>query len=811
MKSTESQANSTKDVSNVHVIDDKGDIRLLPYQTLKKYISVICDKLNIKHLDVEKITNNVYPKLKSKNTVQDIDDQIIVCSSEMVIDHYDYPKIATYILINNLHKNTCDKYLDVAKQLIFNVKEGKKIPIISNEFFEFVSAHHEEIDAALNYKRDYEISIFGYRTLEKAYLIKSGNGKIIERPQHMYMRVAIALHFRSTGMDKIVETYDLLSKGYFSHATPTLFNAGTRIEQLSSCFLLGIEDDMGKIGRCWKDCAVISKNAGGIGINVTNIRINGAYINSTRGRASGMYVLTVFDRIARYANQGGKRSGSIAIYLEPWHADIFFFLELKKNTGADTERARDLFLALMVNDIFMKRVEEDGVWSLMCPNQCPNLLNKYGEEFTRIYQEYESMGKLVKQVPARDLYFKIMDSQFESGVPYMVFKDATNYKSNQINIGVVNGSNLCAEIVEVSSSDEYAVCNLVSICLPKYVKFVNNQPVFDYQELYQVSKVVVNNLNNIIDINYYPVHRTQVSNLKHRPIGIGVQGLADVFALFKTPFDSELARDLNKKIFETIYFGSLTKSMELAKEIGPYQTFWTNGGCPLSKGKFQFDLWNFDRKQLSGMWDWDSLEKHIMTYGVRNSLITACMPTASTSQINGNNETIEPYTENIYTRNTLAGDFYIVNKYLMKDLMELNLWDSNMADRIKYHQGSIQKIPNIPDDIKKIYRTVWEIDQMSIIEMAADRGPFIDQTQSMNINIAEPNFPRLNTCLMYAWKKGLKTGIYYLRSKAASEANKFGIDIESIKKIENEEKNVKICPYLPKNQRIQGSCSVCDA
>jgi len=1106
--------------SLVYVIGENGIIKKLKYEPIQKYIAKICQIMNVEHLDTDCITAKVYPKLKLKNTIKEIEEQIVMCATEMVTDHYDYPCIATWILVNNLHESTENDYLKVVKQLRNNInKKGKKAPIVSKGFSKFVKIHHETINSALRYDRDYELSVFGYRTLEKSYLKKYINGKIIERPQHMYMRVAIALHYRTNRMDLITETYELLSKGYYTQATPTLFNAGTTHEQLSSCFLLGVDDDMGAIGECWKDCAVISKYAGGIGINVSNVRVDGAYIHSTQGSASGMRLLTVFNQIARYADQGGKRAGSIAIYLEPWHGDIFFFLDLKKNTGAETERARDLFLALMVNDIFMQRVEDDGVWSLMCPAECPDILNKYGQEFNTIYEKYESEGKFLKQIPARDLWFKIMETQIETGVPYIVFKDAANYKSNQINIGVINGSNLCvsgdtmvltsngyqciktlenqyvdvwngeefsnvvikktgenqnlmeiefsngsvlkctpyhtfyistdetdcgkksaselqindrlidtkfpvidlplktdqiiigisttsttaegfyddgisvpmnnsmsmkrswlnsflskhyekctsngseikinldnqkllnnaklvlqtmgcnpvienkqliigsndiyvllkhvhskatenknwmyyelcnhgleifsyfdiskvkfnedstesindpkitvtkitelkekedtycftepkrgmgifngiiagncAEILEVSSADEYSVCNLCSICLPKYIKIVNGVTIFDYQELYRVARIAARNLNNIIDINFYPVDKTKVSNLKHRPIGIGVQGLADVYAIFKTPFDSNLARDINKKIFETIYFGALTESMVMAQEQGPYETFW---GSPLSKGNFQFDLWNFDRSQLSGMWDWEELMKQILMHGVRNSLVTTVMPTASTSQIRANNECCEPYTENIYTRSTLAGDFYVINIHLMKVLMELGLWNSDMVDLIKYYEGSIANIPGIPDDIKEIYRTVWEIPQKSIIEMAADRGPFIDQTQSMNIFIAKPSFARLNTCLFYSWKKGLKTGIYYLRSKAASEANQFGIDIDKIKEIEEKYKltpkitsdiladqskiipdvmlskdnatDMRPCQYIPKHLRKKGDCSSCGA
>lgn len=803
-----------KNEQNIYMsISNGNEINIFTRETLHKYLTSICQKNNIEHLDVEKIISNVYPKLKTINTPKEIDEQIIMSTTEMIIDHYDYPQIAMYILINELHRNTYDDYLMVAKDMRSTVdRRGKKSPIISKDFYKYVKKHITEINSAFRYERDYQLSIFGYRTLEKNYLKKTIDGRIIERPQHLFMRVAIAIHYRTDRIDRIIETYELLSSGYFVHGTPTLFNAGTNCEQLSSCFLLGIEDDISAIGECWKDCVLISKFAGGLGINMSNIRVMGAYINSTQGKASGLRLLLVFNQIARYADQGGKRPGSIAIYLEPWHGDIFFFLDLKKNTGAETERARDLFLGLMINDLFMKRVRDDGIWSLMCPSECPKLLNKYGSEFDEIYTNYELEGKYLKQIRARDLWFKIMESQIETGVPYILFKDAINYKSNQINIGVINGSNLCAEIVEVSTSKDYSVCNLASICLPKFVSICNNEVVYDYQKLYQVVRIVTRNLNNIIDINYYPVDNAKITNLRDRPIGIGVQGLADVFALFKTPFDSEIARDLNKKIFETIYYAALTESMEIAMSEGPYQTFH---GSPISQGKFQFDLWGLGRHQLSGMWDWDNLMIKIKKYGVRNSLVTTCMPTASTSQIMGWNEAIEPYTENIYTRSTLAGDFYVINRYLMKDLMELNLWNQDIIDLIKYHQGSIANIHQIPENIREIYKTAWEIPQKSIIEMAADRGPFIDQTQSMNIFIAKASFAKLNSCLFYSWEKGLKTGIYYLRSKAASEANQFGIDIDKIKEIERKYQNSRslksVCCFRSKKVIETNYCLACSS
>lgn len=784
---------------------------ILSIDMVKEYINDILQNSKLTHLDAIKLTNNIYPKLKEYNTVDDINDQIMMSATDLSMEHYDYPSIVVYILVKKLHETTHNDYLKVVTELWENKnEEGDHAPIICREFYEFVISNHEKINIMFDYQRDYNINLFGYRTLEKAYLKKNVNNKIIERPQHLYMRVAIAIHYTTPNLtlderlDKIMESYELMSQGYFTHATPTLFNSGSPCQQLSSCFLMGINDDMYDIGNAGRDFAMFSKFAGGVGMWVTPIRCNGSYIKSTQGRSSGLRFLKVINEYTRYADQGGKRAGSIAIYLEPWHGDIEYFLDLRKNTGSETERARDLFLALMVNDVFMQRVLDDKMWSLMCPSKCPKLLNKYGDEFTKIYEEYEAMGRYLKQMPARELWFDIMESQIETGTPYILYKDAINKKSNQKNIGVINGSNLCAEITLYSDANEYAVCNLASLCLPKYIE--NNE--FNFKKLYDVTRIVTRNLNNVIDINFYPLEKAKISNMKNRPIGIGVQGLADVFAMFKTPFDSELAKDLNKKIFETIYFGSLTESMELAKMHGPYETFKSS---PISQGLFQFDLW--DKYDLSGMWDWNTLRENILRHGVYNSVTTAPMPTASTSQILGTNECFEPFTSNVYLRSTLAGQFYVVNKYLMKDLMNLNLWNDDIIDQIKYYDGSIQNIKDISDNIKKIYRTSSEIPQKSLIEMSADRGPFVDQTQSMNIFIDKPSYPRLNSCHFKAWRLGLKTGMYYLRSKPASEANKFGIDIDKIKEIENNnnlDDNI-ICVRRPKDLGSDEMCMVCSS
>ena len=811
----------------IYFRNDEGEEEVLEYGMIHEYVESICQKMGVPHLNVTKVTNDVYPKLKTYNTITEIEDQIVMTVSNMVTDHYDYSAVAMWILISNLHAQTHDDYTEVTKQLFNNTsKTGELASIVTQEFVDFVISHRVTINAALNYQRDYEMSVFGYRTLENAYLKRTTKGLIIERPQHLYMRVAIAIHRESRNIDRVIETYDFMSQGYFTHATPTLFNAGTLCQQMSSCFLLSVDDDMSSITKCWGNCAMISKFSGGIGLCLTNIRASGAYIKSTQGYSNGLKVTGVYDAICNYANQGGRRPGSNAVYIEPWHADVSYFIELKKNTGAETERTRNLFTALMVNDIFMERVRDDGIWSLMCPASCPNLLNKYGDEFSRAYTDYESKGLYVKQIKARDLWFRIMEVQIESGMPYIIYKDAANRKSNQKNIGVINCSNLCAEILQFSSAKEYGVCNLASICLPKFVVKTDEGVTYDYQKLYRVARIVTRNLNNVIDVNYYPVKAARRSNKKHRPIGIGPQGLADVFALFRTPFGSRLSRDLNKKIFETIYFGAMAESCLIAKETRAYRSF---PGSPFSQGAFQFNLWGLADSDLSGMWDWAALRLDVIRYGVANSLTTCCMPTASTSQIMGNNECIEPYTENIYIRTTNAGEFFVINKHLMRELMEQGLWTEDVPDLIKYYKGSIASIPGIPDDIKQIYRTVWETPQKAIIKLAAERGPFIDQTQSMNIFIAKANYPTLNSCLFYAWRLGLKTGIYYLRTKTASDANQFGIDIDKIKALqakyqiaaaEGDDNStpapssppaLQACRFIPGRKFKPGECDMCSS
>jgi len=1137
-------------------IKKDNETYVLTYELIVEYISGLCQhsKIELDPPAVDKLANLVYSKLKEVNQIDNLEDQIVTSSIELSVENFDYQKIAVYILVSRLHRETTSDYLEVIQTLYFSYYNELHVPIISEKFYNYVKKYHEEINKMLIYDRDYVQTFFSLRTLETLYLKKNHDGKIIERPQHMYMRVAIVVTGMTDSLDVLEETYTLLSRNYYVHATPTLMNAGSKFGQLASCFLLGIEDSMEGIGECVKKSMMIGKHTGGMSINLTNLRTHGSCIKSIQNYAGGLKVVHLFDEIIRYINQSMKRSVSIAIYLEPWHGDILYFLDLKKNTGAETERARDLFLGLTINDIFMRRVEEDGIWSLMCPSVCPGLLEAYGSEFDTLYENYEKEKKYIKQIPARNLWFTIMSSQIETGVPYICFKDAINYKSNQINIGVIKSSNLCTEIMEYSSSSYYSVCNLASICLPKFVKTRGEELYFDYMELKKISSIITRNLNIVIDENCYPVPETQYSSLKDRPIGIGVQGLADVFLLFQAPFDSPLARDLNKKIFETIYFGAMEESMNLSKIYGPYESY---PGSPISKGKFQFDLWNVQSGDLSGLWDWDQLREEIKKYGVRNSLTTTCMPTASTSQICGYNEClsaeseiylpcglsrrirdfeknldvlsfgngvletqkcyqflekgkspivklqlgdgtiiqctpehkfltsdlkwcearylsgkkliggprgtldritedeknftlfheyhlgsaearekalailrilgylsvsdiaerrihivfrqiydfylmkadllllnptatidclknmdgdycliftnnlselffkfkkwtfpdflkrapiclvreflggyfgrnmekikltdrlslptinipekhiedllflvnrcglvsnreenslsfqassflekigfrfsiekmllltvstiyekceqsnpdlinfllsmgclhwftgpfldrksnslpyyvmdvtllpttgeedvydinveknhsflvsgvvthncIEPYTSNIYNRSTASGEYYVICQNLIADLKKANIWNSQLADLIKYNAGSIQNIDGIPAKIKEIYRTVWELPQKSLIDMAADRAPFIDQSQSLNIFIQNADFPRLNSCLLHSWKRGLKTGMYYLRTKPSTAASQFGIDIKLIK--DEEKKKCKI-------------------
>ncbi|HAG49328.1 MAG TPA: ribonucleoside-diphosphate reductase subunit alpha, partial [Cryomorphaceae bacterium] len=690
--------------------------------------------------------------------------------ASMTVRHPDFALLAARIAVSNLHKNTNKSFTETMRDLHTYVspKTGQTAPLIADDVMEIIEANSEMLDSTPIYDRDFNYDYFGFKTLERSYLLRT-NGQIAERPQQMLLRVAIGIH--KEDIQAAIETYDGMSRGLYTHATPTLFNAGTPKPQMSSCFLLQMKDDsIDGIYDTLKQCAKISQSAGGIGLSIHNIRAMGSYIRGTNGTSNGLIpLLRVFNDTARYVDQGGgKRKGSFAMYLEPWHADVFDFLDLRKNTGKEEQRARDLFYALWIPDLFMKRVEADAKWTLMCPNECPGLSDTYGAEFEALYTKYEEGGKGRKTIAARELWTKIMEAQIETGTPYMLYKDACNAKSNQKNLGVIRSSNLCTEIIEYTAPDEVAVCNLASIALPKYVE----DGAFDHQLLYDVAYKVTKNLNCVIDVNYYPVPEARNSNMRHRPIGIGVQGLADTFIKLRLPFTSEEARHLNKDIFETIYFSAVTASCDLAAEHGPYETY---EGSPISQGEFQYNLWGMTEEDLSGRWDWNALRKKVKKHGVRNSLLLAPMPTASTSQILGNNECFEPYTSNLYTRRVLSGEFIVVNKHLLVDLVKLGLWNEDVKNAIMANNGSIQSIEGIPDNLKELYKTVWEMSMKDIIDMSADRGIFIDQSQSLNLFVESPNMGKLTSMHFYAWKKGLKTGMYYLRTKAASAAIKFTV------------------------------------
>jgi ribonucleoside-diphosphate reductase alpha subunit len=752
------------------VLKRDGHRESVKFDKITARIEKLCYGLDPKFVNPVELAMKVINGLYDGVSTQELDNLAAEIAATMTTRHPDFAKLAARIAVSNLHKVTSKSFSNTMKRLYTYVdpKTGENAPLISKETWKVIKEHAAELDEAILYDRDFAYDYFGFKTLERSYLMKV-DGKVIERPQHLLMRVAVGIH--GEDIPAAIETYNLLSEKWFTHATPTLFNAGTPKPQLSSCFLLTMKDDsIDGIYDTLKQCAKISQSAGGIGLSIHNVRAKGSYIKGTGGTSNGIVpMLRNFDMTARYVDQGGgKRKGSFAIYLEPWHADIFDFLDLKKNHGKEEMRARDLFFAVWIPDLFMQRVENNEMWSLFCPNEAPGLAEVYGEEFERLYEKYEKESKFRRQVKAQDLWFEILESQIETGTPYILYKDAANKKSNQKNLGTIKSSNLCTEIIEYTSPDEVAVCNLASIALPK---FITEEGQFDHQKLYEITKVATRNLNKVIDVNYYPVVEARNSNMRHRPIGLGVQGLADAFILLRMPFDSDEARRLNEDIFETIYFGAMEASMELSKQHGPYETF---KGSPVSKGIFQFDMWGVTPK--SNRWDWERLKRDVKQHGVRNSLLLAPMPTASTSQILGNNECFEPYTSNIYTRRTLSGEFIIANKHLMKDLMNLGLWSESMRQKLIGANGSVQNIPEIPQNIKDIYKTVWEISQKSIIDMSADRGAFICQSQSLNIHITNPNFGKLTSMHFYAWKKGLKTGMYYLRSTAAADAIKFTLD-----------------------------------
>ena len=725
-------------------------------------------------VDPVRVAMRVIEGLYDGVTTSELDNLAAEIAATMTTTHPDYAKLAARISVSNLHKNTKKSFSETMEDLYnyINPRTGKKAPLLSDEVYKIIKKNADKLDSSIIYNRDFGYDFFGFKTLERSYLLKL-NGKIVERPQHMLMRVSIGIHLDD--IESALETYELMSKRYFTHATPTLFNSGTPKPQMSSCFLLTMkEDSIDGIYDTLKQTAKISQSAGGIGLSIHNVRATGSYIAGTNGTSNGIVpMLRVFNDTARYVDQGGgKRKGSFAIYVEPWHADIFDFLELKKNHGKEEMRARDLFYAMWTPDLFMKRVEEDSNWTLMCPNECPDLYNLHGDEFDELYQKYESEGRGRKTIKARELWEKILESQIETGTPYMLYKDSANRKSNQKNLGTIRSSNLCTEILEYTSSDEVAVCNLASIALPMFVKDGD----FDHKALFDVTIRVTKNLNRVIDRNFYPVKEAENSNFRHRPVGLGVQGLADTFIMLRLPFTSDKAKELNQEIFETLYFAAVTASVDEAKKDGVYQTY---NGSPISKGEFQHNLWGIKDEDLSGRWDWSGLRKKVKKHGVRNSLLVAPMPTASTSQILGNNECFEPYTSNIYTRRVLSGEFIVVNKHLLEDLVKLGLWNEEMKQELMRNNGSIQNIETIPENIKELYRTVWEMSMKDIIDMSRHRGYFIDQSQSLNLFMEGATMAKLTSMHFYGWKSGLKTGMYYLRTKSAVDAIKFTLDNKS--------------------------------
>ncbi|MDX2173812.1 MAG: ribonucleoside-diphosphate reductase subunit alpha [Bacteroidota bacterium] len=732
--------------------------------------------LDPSHVDPILVAKKVIDGVYDGVTTSELDNLAAETAAGLTSRHPDYAQLASRIAVSNLHKNTIKSFSKTIDALFnyIDPKNGLKASLIADDVHQIIMENAHTLDSSIIYDRDFGYDYFGFKTLERSYLLKM-NGKVAERPQHMIMRVAVGIH--KNDIESAIQTYNLMSERWFTHATPTLFNAGTPKPQMSSCFLLQMKDDsIDGIYDTLKQCAKISQSAGGIGINIHNVRATGSYIKGTNGTSNGIIpMLKVYNETARYVDQGGgKRKGSIAVYLEPWHADIYEFLDIRKNHGKEEMRARDLFTALWIPDLFMKRVEAEGDWSLMCPNECPGLSDCHSAEFEALYTKYESEGRFRKQIKARELWATIIESQIETGNPYMLFKDAANSKSNQQNLGTIKSSNLCTEIIEYTSKDEVAVCNLASIALPRFVD--EKTGTFDHNKLFEITYVATKNLNKIIDRNYYPIPEARNSNMRHRPIGLGVQGLADAFILMRYPFESEEAKRLNSEIFETIYFAALTASKDLAKIEGAYESY---PGSPISKGIFQQDMWNVTP---SNRWEWDILKEEIMKYGVRNSLLLAPMPTASTSQILGNNECFEPYTSNIYTRRVLSGEFVVVNKHLLRDLVKLGIWNDGLKNKIIAANGSVQNIAEIPANIKELYKTVWEIKQRTIIDMAADRGAYIDQSQSLNLFIQDANFAKMSSAHFYAWKKGLKTGMYYLRTKAAADAIKFTVDQDALVK-----------------------------
>jgi len=753
----------------MRVLKRDGRKEAVKFDKITARIEKLCYGLS-EYVDPVAVAKRVVDGVYDGVTTSELDNLAAETAASMTIKHPDYANLAARIAVSNLHKSTKKSFSETVTDLYeyINPETGKKAPLIADDVYEIIQANAEYLDSQLIYDRDFSYDYFGFKTLERSYLLRM-HGKIVERPQQMLMRVSIGIH--KDDLEGALETYELMSKKYMTHATPTLFNAGTPKPQMSSCFLLTMkEDSIDGIYDTLKQTAKISQSAGGIGLSIHNIRATGSYIGGTNGTSNGIVpMLRVYNDTARYVDQGGgKRKGSFAIYVEPWHADIYEFLDLKKNHGKEEMRARDLFYAMWIPDLFMERVEKNEEWTLMCPNECPGLFDCHGQEFVDLYTKYESEGKGRRTVKAREVWAKIMESQIETGTPYMLYKDAANLKSNQQNLGTIRSSNLCTEILEYTSPDEVAVCNLASIALPMFVE----DGKFDHQKLYDVTYKVTYNLNQVIDRNYYPVVEARNSNMRHRPVGLGVQGLADTFIKLRMPFDSEEAKALNKEIFETMYFAAVSSSKDQAVKDGAYETY---EGSPISQGQFQHNLWGVKDEDLSGRWDWKELREEVEKHGVRNSLLMAPMPTASTSQILGNNECFEPYTSNVYTRRVLSGEFIVVNKHLLNDLIELGLWNDDMKNALMATNGSVQNIEGVPDNLKAIYKTVWEISMRDILDMAADRGMFIDQSQSLNLFMESPNMGKLTSMHFYAWKKGLKTGMYYLRSKPATSAIKFTV------------------------------------
>lgn len=792
---------STQLSDEMRVVKRDGTIQVVSFDKILRRIKTIGSvgttvstepiKINYTQLTM-KIIDQLYDMISTTKIDELTADQ---CASMSSI-HYDYGILAARIIISNCHRNTDADFVTVMKKLHnYKDKHGANAPLVTRDLVDFAKTHTKCIKSRIDCNRDFLFDYFGFKTLERSYLMRI-NGIVVERPQHMWMRVALSIH--KDDIEAALETYDLMSQKYFTHATPTLFNAGTPRPQLSSCFLIAMEEDsIAGIYNTLKDCALISKWAGGIGLHIHNVRASNSHIRGTNGSSNGIVpMLRVFNNTAKYVDQGGgKRNGSFAIYLEPWHADIELFLEMRKNHGDEELKARDLFYALWIPDLFMERVKNDGTWTLLCPDECPGLADVHGDAFVDLYTKYENDNvtpyKCRKTVKARDLWFKVLDAQMETGTPYLCYKDAANAKSNQSNLGTIKSSNLCSEILEYSDENETAVCNLASIGLPTFI----SNGTFDYAKLHEVTQVITRNLNKVIDINYYPTEKTRISNMRHRPIGIGVQGLADVFMLLDLPFHSDEAKEINQTIFETIYHGALTASADAAEKDGPYETFYNGakGGCPASRGILQYDMWNTEPKYTNHLFktsektsegsveriaSWSTLKERIQQVGLRNSLLVAPMPTASTSQILGFNECFEPFTSNIYSRRTLAGEFVLTNKYLMRDLIQAGLWNTELKNSIVANQGSVQHIEGLTQHLKDKYKTVWEIPMKHVIDMAADRGAFICQSQSLNLWLEDPNYNMLTSMHFYAWQKGLKTGIYYLRRRAKHRAQQFTIEPE---------------------------------